>query len=160
MYVHIFTFVILCVSPFWIFYISANNVDDDTARLIIAICGAVCCALGLLYGGYWRSEIRKKFKLPANPLCRGYALVTDFAYWLFCWSCSLAQEIRTANFYDIEDDGFYRKVTDEEGRAVLVPLPREGNFMNGDEHRSFSCPPKLEDVDVESLREVSLVGCA
>ena len=159
MYVHIVTFVLLCVSPFWIFNISAINVDDDTIRLIVAISGAICCVFGLLYGGYWRSQIRKKFKLPGNPFCCGYPLMTDFGQWLFCWSCSLAQEVRTANFYDIEDDGFYRKVTDEEGHTVLVPLPREGNMKNLDSHRSYSCPPKLEGINAIGPREMS-GGCS
>lgn len=157
MYVHIVTFVLLCITPLWVFNISAINVDDDTIRIIIAISGALCCMLGLLYGGYWRSEMRRKFKLPGNPFCCGHVLLTDCAQWLFCWSCSLAQEVRTANFYDIVDDGFYRKVTDEEGRRILVPLPREGNMTSLiNSPRSFSCPPKFEDMDVVSSREMSI----
>lgn len=160
MYVHIFTFLMLCVSPFCVFNISAINVHDDTARLVVAISGAVFCVLGLLYGGYWRSEIRKKFKLPGNPFCCGYPLITDYLQWLFCWSCVLAQEVRTANFYDIEDNGFYRKVTDDEGRRILVPLPRESNMWNLNSPRSLSCPPKFEDIyGVRSPREMS-GGCS
>ncbi|XP_020267535.1 uncharacterized protein LOC109843019 [Asparagus officinalis] len=151
MYVHIISFVLLCMSPFWIFAISANNVDDDTVRLIIAIVGAVCSFLGLLYGGYWRAEMRKKFNLPGNPFCCGYPFITDSANWLFCWSCSLAQEVRTANFYDIESDGFYRKITDEEGKFVLVPLPREGNLTTVD---SYEGRPRELSVVAHALSKV------
>lgn len=141
MYVHIITFTLLCVAPFWVFAISALNVDDDTIKLILVITGSVLCIFGLLYGGFWRSEMRKKFKLPGNPFCCGSSTVTDYVQWLFCWSCSLAQEVRTANFYDIEDDGFYRKVTDEDGRPVLIPLPREGSLSIMEKYmRSHSSP--------------------
>lgn len=159
MYVHIVTFILLCVSPFLIFYITAINIDDDTIRLIVAISGVVCCFFGLIYGGYWRTEIRKKFKLPGNPFCCGHPFMTDYVQWLFCWSCSLAQEVRTANFYDIEDDGFYRQLTDEEGRPVLVPLLREGNLRKLEAHRSFSSPSKLEYVQSASPRDMS-GGCS
>lgn len=156
MYVHTITFILLCISPFWIFYVSAINVDSDTIKLIVAVSGVVCCFFGLIYGGYWRTEMRKKFKLPGNPCCCGYPSMTDYVQWLFCWSCSLAQEVRTANFYDIEEDGFYRQLTDEEGRHVLVPLPREGNVIRKLEaHRSFSSPPKLEGVQPVSPSEMS-----
>ncbi|KAG0483600.1 hypothetical protein HPP92_011684 [Vanilla planifolia] len=63
MYVHIFTFVLLCTAPFWVFAISALNVDDDTIKLILVITGSILCVFGLLYGGFWRTEMRKKFKL-------------------------------------------------------------------------------------------------
>ncbi|KAI0497281.1 hypothetical protein KFK09_020504 [Dendrobium nobile] len=150
MYVHIITFTLLCIAPFWVFAISALNVDDDTIKLILVITGSVLCIFGLLYGGFWRSETRKKFKLPGNPFCFSSSTVTDYMQWLFCWSCSLAQEVRTANFYDIEDDGFYRKVTDEDGRPVLVPLPREDNLSFMENYmRSQSSPATVGIMDVQ-----------
>lgn len=158
MYVHIVTFILLCVAPFWIFSISAINVDNDTIRLIVAISGALCGVFGLIYGGYWRSEIRKKFKLPGNTFCCGYPMMTDYAQWLFCWSCSLAQEVRTANFYDIETDGFSGEVNDEEVRHVLVPLQREGNEKSLNSVQSLSSPSKDEDINAISPREMPR-GC-
>lgn len=150
MYVHIITFTLLCVAPFWVFAISALNVDDDTIKLILVITGSVLCIFGLLYGGFWRSEMRKKFKLPGNPLCCNSSTMTDYVQWLFCWSCSLAQEVRTVNFYDVEDDGFYRKVTDEDGRSVLVPLPREGNLSFMENYmRSHSSPATMGIMDLQ-----------
>lgn len=160
MYVHIITFMLLCVAPFWVFAISALNVDDDTITLILVITGGLICVLGLIYGGFWRSEMRKKFKLPGNTFCCWSSRLTDYMQWLFCWSCSLAQEVRTANFYDIEDNGFYRKVTDADGRPVLIPLPREGNlsFLTNYE-RSLSCPPAVGTVHAQSYSDsVSVEG--
>lgn len=60
--------------------------------------------------------MRKRFKLPASTFCCGSALLTDYFQWMFCWACSLAQEVRTGNFYDIEDDSLYRRLceSDEE----------------------------------------------
>ncbi|KAK8914378.1 hypothetical protein KSP39_PZI023727 [Platanthera zijinensis] len=141
MYVHIVTFALLCIAPFWIFAISALNVRDDTVKLIVVIAGSVICVLGLLYGGFWRVKMRKKFKLPGNVLCCGSSTITDYIQWLFCWACSLAQEVRTANFYDIEEDEFCGKATDEKGREVLIALPREGDLnLAGIYGRSLSCP--------------------
>ncbi|XP_008799872.2 uncharacterized protein LOC103714413 [Phoenix dactylifera] len=128
MYVHIVTFMLLCLAPFWVFYVSALNIEDDVIRDMMRITGGVLCFLGLLYGGFWRTRMRKRFKLPGNPFCCGYPNVTDFMRWLFCWSCSLAQEVRTANFYDIEEDSFHRKEMEEESCPGLQPLPREGGL--------------------------------
>ncbi|EHA8588726.1 Cell number regulator 5 [Cocos nucifera] len=164
MYVHMVTFILLLIAPFWVFNVSALNVDDDTIRYIVAISGIVLCFFGLLYGGFWRIQMRKRFKLPANPFCCGYPSVTDCMQWLFCWSCSLAQEVRTGNFYDIEDDSFYQKVTDEGGRQVLVPLPREGGsgalITSSIDYpvRSYSCPPKIEPANLQMPGDISKYG--
>lgn len=158
MYVHMVTFSLFCIAPFWIFAISALNVKDDTIKLILVVTGSLLCIFGLLYGGFWRVEMRKKFKLPGNPFCCSSSTMTDCVQWLFCCPCSLAQEVRTANFYDIEDNGFYRKVTDEDGREVLIALPSEENlrFMKNYE-RSRSCPVTATPVESQShFDDVSL----
>lgn len=151
MYVHICTFALLCIAPFLIFGISALNIHNDTIQEAVEILGIVVGVFGLLYGGYWRIQMRKRFKLPPNPYCCGRPSVTDCVQWLFCWPCSLAQEVRTGNFYDVEEDKFCRKMTNEEGRPVLVPLPREGGASIVDGSRSFSCPPKLGPSFGENL---------
>ncbi|XP_057744396.1 uncharacterized protein LOC130962251 isoform X2 [Arachis stenosperma] len=64
---------------------------------------------GLLYGGYWRIQMRKRFNLPPNnnnKLCCGNQNVSDCMQWLLCCWCSLAQEVRTVEFYDIVEDKF------------------------------------------------------
>ncbi|RYR27125.1 hypothetical protein Ahy_B02g061455 isoform A [Arachis hypogaea] len=64
---------------------------------------------GLLYGGYWRIQMRKRFNLPPNnnsKLCCGNQNVRDCMQWLLCCWCSLAQEVRTVEFYDIVEDKF------------------------------------------------------
>lgn len=145
MYVHISTFTLLFLAPLLIFNITALNIDDITIRYVVGITGIVMCIFALLYGGFWRIQMRKRFKLPANTCCCGQPSVTDCIRWQFCWACSLAQEVRTGNFYDIGDEMFYTTATNEEHRVVLVPLPRDGASVgfktNG---RSFSCPPKIE----------------
>ncbi|MQL90025.1 hypothetical protein Taro_022608 [Colocasia esculenta] len=136
MYVHIFTFILFIVAPFWIFNVAGLSIDDSGVREFVGIVGILLCFLGLLYGGFWRIQMRKKFKLPSNKFCWGYPNLTDCMQWLFCWSCSLAQEVRTGNFYDVEDGSFYSKQyssspsDDDEGEgssrlAGLHPLPRE-----------------------------------
>ncbi|CAN6306938.1 unnamed protein product [Urochloa humidicola] len=148
MYVHAFTFILLCVAPLLIFSVTALNVHDDDIRDTVAAAGVLLGLCGFLYGGFWRSQLRKRYKLPGGRCAWwwcGSAAVADCAKWLFCWSCALAQEVRTANFYDVEDDRFVGVVgaRNGEGRHVLVPLPREASTTP--HIRSMSCPPKLDD---------------
>ncbi|KAM0948062.1 putative PLAC8 motif-containing protein [Dioscorea sansibarensis] len=150
MYVHIFTFILLCIAPFLVFSASALSINDDTIRYVVGIIGILLCFFGMLYGGFWRIQMRKRFKLPGNLFCFGNPSVTECFQWFFCWSCSLAQEVRTGNFYDIEDCSFYRSVAkDEDQRQVMVPLNREAgstalfviNSMVDYPTRSKSFPP-------------------
>lgn len=120
MYVHIFTFMLLCIAPFWIFSQTALKIPNMLIDDMMWIAGVVLCVCGLLYGGFWRIEMRKRFKLPASTFCCGSASLTDYFQWMFCWACSLAQEVRTGNFYDIEDDSLYRRLceSDEESQET------------------------------------------
>ncbi|KAL6902291.1 hypothetical protein ACP4OV_005167 [Aristida adscensionis] len=147
MYVHAFTFILLCVAPFLIFSVTALNLHDDDIKDTVVSAGVLLGVCGFLYGGFWRSQMRRRYKLPAARRwwwC-GSAAVGDCARWLFCWSCALAQEVRTANFYDVEDDRFVvvHGARNGEGRAVLVPLPREASTTHT---RSMSCPPEIDAV--------------
>lgn len=84
--------------------------------------------------------MRKKLGLPRSRWCCGSASLTDYVQWLFCWPCALAQEVRTANLYNVEDGSFYGKLVDggdpESGPASMVapevPVSfgvREGNHV-------------------------------
>ncbi|KAK9742291.1 hypothetical protein RND81_03G161900 [Saponaria officinalis] len=108
-YVHMATFILFCSAPFWIFNLAALNINDDVTRQALGITGLVLCGLGLLYGGYWRIRMRKRFKLPGYTSCCNKPAISDFALWLCCCWCSLAQEVRTGNFYDIVEDKLVRK---------------------------------------------------
>ncbi|KAJ0711104.1 putative PLAC8 motif-containing protein [Helianthus annuus] len=125
MYVHIATFLLFCLAPFWIFNLAAINIDNETVREILGITGMFLCLFGLLYGGFWRIQMRKRFNLPPSDFCFGKPAVTDCALWLCCCWCSLAQEVRTGNAYDIVEDGFYNKNESESGGMTISPLPRE-----------------------------------
>ncbi|KAL3696861.1 hypothetical protein R1sor_010937 [Riccia sorocarpa] len=118
-YVHIMTFALLCTAPFWIFDLAAVNIDNRIVRRSIAGAGIVLCAFGLLYGGFWRIRMRERYKLPPNKCCCGHANVTDCAQWMFCPLCSLCQEVRTAEYYEVRDDKFFPR----EFRDVASPLP-------------------------------------
>ncbi|KAM3355475.1 hypothetical protein ACQJBY_025950 [Aegilops geniculata] len=100
-YVHAATFILLCLAPFFIFTLAAINIDDEAARLALSLGGTLLCVLGLLYGGFWRIQMRRRFGLPGNGFCCGRPDVTDCFQWLCCCPCSLAQEVRTADAYDI-----------------------------------------------------------
>ncbi|XP_073008879.1 uncharacterized protein [Typha latifolia] len=120
MYVHMFTFLLLCFAPFWIFNISALNIRDYILGDIVGDAGVILCFFGLIYGGYWRIQMRKKYKLPGNSFCCGSASVTDYMQWMFCWSCSLAQEVRTANFYDAKDERSSRNLQDGDEESLTI----------------------------------------
>ena len=122
----------------------ALSIDDDSIRYVMGIIGILLCFFGLLYGRFWRIQMRKKFKLPGNRCCCGDPSATDCARWFFCWSCALAQEVRTGNFYDIEEDSFYRHVTEPEDRRPVIGEAGLDMWL-GTEYtlQSHSCPPNL-----------------
>ncbi|KAJ8650836.1 hypothetical protein MRB53_003859 [Persea americana] len=103
----------------------AINIDNELVREALGVTGIVLCVFGLLYGGFWRIQMRKRFNLPENNFCCGYPSLTDCAQWLCCSMCSLAQEVRTGDFYDVVDDRLYRKQIDDSIQPTLSPLPRE-----------------------------------
>jgi Cys-rich protein (TIGR01571 family) len=117
MFVHMFTFLLLCIAPFWVLNISALNISNLVLSDVIGYAGIFFCFYGLLYGGYWRIQMRKKLKLPGNNFCCHSASLTDYVQWLFCWSCALAQEIRTGNLYVEEEESLYQKLIDAESNG-------------------------------------------
>ncbi|KAE7996526.1 hypothetical protein FH972_001241 [Carpinus fangiana] len=125
MYVHIATFVLFCMAPFWIFILAAVNINNDAVREALGVTGVILCAFGLLYGGFWRIQMRKRFNLPAYNFCCGEPTAADCTLWLCCCWCSLAQEVRTGNSYDIVEDTFCRKQMDHGDPSLISPLPRE-----------------------------------
>ncbi|KAK9283002.1 hypothetical protein L1049_011229 [Liquidambar formosana] len=129
MYVHIATFLLFCMAPFWIFNLAAVNVNNETVREALGVTGVILCMFGLLYGGFWRIQMRKRFNLPPNKFCCGEPAVTDCALWLCCCWCSLAQEVRTGNFYDIVEDKFCRKQMYESIQLEVSPLPHEDGVV-------------------------------
>ncbi|KAK8955137.1 hypothetical protein KSP40_PGU005859 [Platanthera guangdongensis] len=143
MYVHIITFLLLCLAPFWIFNISAMKIKDYVIGDLLGISGIVLCLFGLIYGGFWRIQMRKRFKIRENRFCFGSASLTDYSLWMFCWSCALAQEVRTGNFYDIEYDSLFRRIREEDEERR--PLLSSGD--SGDEAMAPPVQPlmKLED---------------
>ncbi|KAF8024220.1 hypothetical protein BT93_F1425 [Corymbia citriodora subsp. variegata] len=138
MYVHIATFVLFCIAPFWIFNLAALNIDNETVREALSVTGVILCLFGLLYGGFWRIQMRKRYNLPPYKFCCGKPAVTDCALWLFCCWCSLAQEVRTGNSYDVAEEKFCIKQRDGDELAPISPLPNEDRVF---EVRSGSASP-------------------
>ncbi|KAE8714851.1 Detected protein of confused Function [Hibiscus syriacus] len=129
MYVHIATFLLFCMAPFWIFNLAAVNIDNETVREALGFTGIVLCLFGLCYGGFWRIQMRKRFSLPAYKFCFGNPGASDCTLWLFCCWCTLAQEVRTGNSYDIVEDKLLRKQTNNGNELPMSPLPREGGSV-------------------------------
>ncbi|KAG4402691.1 hypothetical protein AAZX31_02G244200 [Glycine max] len=125
MYVHIATFMLFCMAPFWIFILAAVNIEDETVRQALVATGIILCLFGLLYGGFWRIQMRKRFNLPTYNFCFGKPSASDCTLWLCCCWCSLAQEVRTGNSYDIIEDKLCRKEVYSSDQQLMSPLPRE-----------------------------------
>lgn len=70
--------------------------------------------------------MRQRYNLPPNNVCFGKPNVADCFQWLFCCWCSLAQEIRTGDYYETVEDKFYRK-NEYDMHTPLTPLPRESS---------------------------------
>ncbi|XP_051138399.1 uncharacterized protein LOC127256432 [Andrographis paniculata] len=167
MYVHIATFLLFCMAPFWIFNLAAVNINNETVREVLGITGIFLCIFGVLYGGFWRIQMRRRFNLPAYKSCCGKPAVSDCALWLFCCWCSLAQEVRTGNFYDIMENELYRK---KEGSVAMAPLGREdgefqfrsspsspfGNSPSPPHVKGGSTPP-AHSPSPSRLRQMSLI---
>ncbi|KAK7390262.1 hypothetical protein VNO78_25561 [Psophocarpus tetragonolobus] len=162
MYVHITTFLLFCIAPFFIFNMATINIDNEPVRIVLGFMGILLCVFGLLYGGYWRIQTRERFNLPANKICCGKPAVTDCMQWLFCCWCSLAQEVRTAEFYDIVDDKIVCKKQTASGvQAALNSLPPEDkappvtSMSTSSFWRSDSLN-KIWSEDYSSLSEIEL----
>lgn len=154
MYVHIATFLLFCMAPFWIFNLAAINIDNETVREALGLTGVFLCVFGLLYGGFWRIQMRKRFNLPASNFCCGKPEITDYALWLCCCWCSLAQEVRTGNAYDIIEDKFYRKTEDEYVEMAIPPLRQEGEHLG---LRSSPSPSRFMKEHQSPIRQLSMV---
>ncbi|CAO2192569.1 unnamed protein product [Urochloa humidicola] len=122
-YVHAATLALLCLAPLWVLGVSALHIHDAVIGDTVGAAGVLLCAGGLIYGGYWRIQMRRKFGLPGTrACCCGSESLTDYARWLFCWPCALAQEVRTANLYHVDGEILYSKVADDSGHEERQPL--------------------------------------
>ena len=93
--------LLLCFAPLWVLNHAATNIRSKAGSNAVSAAGVVLCFLGLLYGGFWRIQMRRRFGLPGSGFCCGRPDVTDCFQWLCCCPCALAQEVRTADAYDI-----------------------------------------------------------
>jgi Cys-rich protein (TIGR01571 family) len=128
MFVHIVTFILFCSAPFFIFNLAAVNIDNETLREALGLTGIILCFLGLLYGGFWRIQMRKRYNLPGSRILCFSPSVTDCFDWFCCCWCALAQEVRTADYYGITDDrslAGQRSRTVDGSPSLISPLPRE-----------------------------------
>ncbi|KAF8671344.1 hypothetical protein HU200_050057 [Digitaria exilis] len=145
MYVHVFTFVLLCAAPVLVFAVAAIHMHDRALGSVVGAAGAVLSVLGLLYGGFWRAQMRRRLGLPTeSSVCGGRAATADYVKWLLCAPCALAQEVRTANLYDVDveegnvvklyvrstDDEDVSSPSDEKKPAIMAPLEREGCIVD------------------------------
>lgn len=53
--------------------------------------------------------MRETYGLPGETWCCGHPNLSDFAQWLLCSCCSVCQEVRTAEAFDISNSRFYVK---------------------------------------------------
>jgi Cys-rich protein (TIGR01571 family) len=134
MCVHVFTFALLCGAPVLVFAVAAINIHDAALGSLVGAAGAVLSVLGLLYGGFWRAQMRRRLGLPGDrSVCGGRPATADYVKWLLCAPCALAQEVRTGNLYDVDvEEGnlkLYVRNSDEDlssdEKPAMAPLERE-----------------------------------
>lgn len=102
--------------------------------------------------------MRKKFNLPPNTFCCGEPSVTDCFQWLCCCSCSLAQEVRTADYYDVVEDKFYVKELSNTIQPSLSPLPREAGTAMFKSNPAFASEMHAHMVEEDAMRPPLLSG--
>ncbi|GAB4833238.1 hypothetical protein Ancab_031485 [Ancistrocladus abbreviatus] len=127
-YCQTMTFILFNLSPFLVFNLAAIRNPNHSVRIAFCVFGALFSVLGLLYGGAWRILMRKRFSLPGSNWCFGKPNIADCLQWLCCCWCSLAQEVRTVDFYDIvleSEENFGRNQGNENGHLPLAPLLHE-----------------------------------
>lgn len=143
MYVHIATFLLFCIAPFFIFNLAAVNINNEGVREALGITGFFLCIFGLLYGGFWRIQLRKRFNLPGYTFC-GNSSVSDCFLWLFCCGCSLAQEVRTADYYDLVDNKLCLKVSDGDQSIPSPARSTNSSYLDKSSTLSGSTPKKSQ----------------
>ncbi|XP_066353942.1 uncharacterized protein [Miscanthus floridulus] len=141
--VHAVTFALLCFAPLWVFGVSALHIHNVVIGDAVGAAGVLLCVGGLLYGGYWRIQMRRRFGLPGSAACCGSKSLTDYARWLFCWPCALAQEVRTASMYHVDGEVFYSKVVDDDdhvdsGQPLLAVSPKHRDVFSAADTVSVS----------------------
>ncbi|KAF0910412.1 hypothetical protein E2562_002877 [Oryza meyeriana var. granulata] len=153
MHVHAVMFALLCFAPLWVLTVTAMNIRDEAVGEAVGAAGVALCALGLLYGGFWRARMRRRFGLPGQSCCGGSGSpsLADYLRWMFCWSCALAQEVRTANvlLFDAEVAGVAGVGGSGVGRAdatLLQPLPRENGVKLASHHADAAAVPVASDT--------------
>ncbi|XP_039833121.1 uncharacterized protein LOC120700503 [Panicum virgatum] len=157
-YVHAVTFALLCLAPLWVLGVSALHIRDRVIGDMVGGAGVVLCACGLLYGGYWRIQMRKRFGLPGSRACCGSKSLTDYVRWLLCWPCALAQEVRTANLYHVDGEILYSKVDDggHEERQPLLLVPCSDDH----DETTTMAPPVVHQVVVVQVEDEKPDECS
>ncbi|GAB4833242.1 hypothetical protein Ancab_031489 [Ancistrocladus abbreviatus] len=133
-YCQTMTFILFHLSPFLVFNLAAIRNPNHSVRITFCVFGALLSILGFLYGGAGRILMRKRFSLPGSNCCFGKPNIADCLQWLCCCCCSLAQEVRTVDFYDIvleSEENHGRNQGNENENGDLTTLRAE-------EFRGFS----------------------
>ena len=147
-YMHMIMFVIVLVSPILIFFVCSTIVEDYISRIVVYYTGIAVAVLGLTYGGAWRIKMRTTYKLPPYKWACGSAGMTDLCLWLLCPCCSLCQEIRTADQYEIAVESSKRKSKSKSLRGGDI---EEG--ASGNEEVDSGNPTSLEQTEEEHEEE-------
>ncbi|KAL6853590.1 hypothetical protein ACP4OV_019619 [Aristida adscensionis] len=160
MYLHTIMFLLLCIAPFWVFNMTALTLHNYVLGDLFGFAGIVLCFCGLLYGGFWRIQMRKTFGLPRSRWFCGSASLTDYIQWLFCWPCALAQEVRTGNLYDVKNGNFYEKllkvdVESGSGSTAATDFPVS---MAVEEENSTSFKPVVDGEMIPPTQPVIKCG--
>lgn len=98
------TFLLFIAGPMLLFEFAAQTVKDSSTKSLVVGMGLVVAQLSLVYGAIWRTRMRKRYHLSSNRCVCGNATMTDYAMWLLCPFCSLCQEVRTSQHYQVVEE--------------------------------------------------------
>ncbi|GAB2272110.1 hypothetical protein Dimus_006929 [Dionaea muscipula] len=144
MYCQAVTFLLFCVGPLVVFNLAAIHLDGTAVKLGYFVLGILFSLMGLMYGGGWRIEMRRRFRLPPadddDSCCCGKPALADCLLWQFCCICALAQEVRTA-------DHFYSIVVNDNKNTAAGPSCDQV-YENGQPIPSMISHLPREDVNV------------
>ncbi|XP_062181619.1 uncharacterized protein LOC133885871 [Phragmites australis] len=160
--VHAVMFALLCFAPLWVLNVAAMNIRDEAVGDTVGVAGVLLCALGMLYGGFWRARMRRRYGLPgSHACCRASPSLADYVQWMFCWGCALAQEVRTANLLlDVEAGSVHHRDSGN-GRVdatTLHPMPRENGVMSPCQAGASELA-MAGTIDAHSIRLASYSPC-
>ena len=101
--------------------------------------------------------MRETYGLPGETWCCGHPNLSDYAQWLLCSCCSVCQEVRTAEVFDISNSRFYVKA-----QSTALASSEPDNGRRGQDFRESevfaAAPSSLQPLPVSSVVRITEIA--